>query len=123
MKGRFKSEFGTFFPFRTFKAGGVSIRIDSKGYPVFKSGACRDQRVHRVVAQAMHGKPLTRDCDVHHRNQRKLDWTPENLEILSKEQHGWWSAIQHWYVPRVIAEREKKEWEEFLGGGHYERTA
>lgn len=73
--------------------------------------------MHRVVAEEMNGKKLTRDIDVHHEDHNKLNWDIDNLHMLGKAQHAWWSAIQHWYVPRVIAAREREQWEEFVGGG------
>lgn len=108
-----KGEQMTYFPLRVGKnRKRVTVRIDAKGYPVFKSGFYRDVRVHRAVAEAMLGRELRKDEDVHHRDGNKRNWDIENLQVLGKSQHGWESAVQHWFVPRLLAEREKKEWED-----------
>jgi hypothetical protein len=114
---------GTLFPLRLGRDQArdstgnqrVTIRIDAKGYPVFKSGFYRDVRVHRMVAGAMQGRPPTKDEDVHHHDGNKLNFDPSNLEIVGKAQHGWYSAIQHYWVPRMIATQEKREWEDWMG--------
>lgn len=114
---RVKHNLGTLFPLRAGKGRDVTVRIDGKGYLVFKSGFYRDVRVHRAVASAMLDRDLIKDEDVHHRDGAKLNCDPDNLEIVGKSQHGWYSAIQHWWVPRVIAKHECKQWEEFHGDG------
>lgn len=112
---RIKNALGTLFPLRVGKGRDVTVRIDGKGYLVFKSGYYRDVRVHRAVASAMLDRDLRVDEDVHHRDGVKLNCEPENLEVTGKAQHGWYSAIQHWWAPRVIAEHEREQWEEFCG--------
>lgn len=104
----------------TVRVGGVSIRIDSKGYLVIKSGFYRDVRLHRIVAAGMLGmevRDLPIDMDVHHEDANKINFQPENLKFLTKAEHGWRSAIQHWFVPRIIADREHRQWAEWFGGG------
>lgn len=114
LRRRSKTASGTLFHLRTIKVGGVSIRIDAKGYPVFKSGPLRDMRVHRAVASAMMGRDLTQDEDVHHRDGNKFNFDPDNLRVTDKAEHGWKSAIQHFWVTRVIEERERRHWEEWF---------
>jgi hypothetical protein len=113
MTARIRTAHGQLFPLKVGRlsaveriiTGRVSVRIDSKGYLVFKSGFYRDRRVHSVVAEAMLGRKLRPDEDCHHEDTRKLNCDPSNLRVIGKEIHGWMSARQHWFVPRVIADR------------------
>jgi endogenous inhibitor of DNA gyrase (YacG/DUF329 family) len=43
---------------------------------------------HRVVAEREAGRPLTADHVVHHRNERKRDNEPANLEITDRAEHA-----------------------------------
>ncbi len=43
--------------------------------------------VHRMVAEITSGKSIPKGHEVHHKNRDKLDNSPENLEVLSKEEH------------------------------------
>lgn len=44
--------------------------------------------VHRLLAIAEHGTEAVAGMDVHHQNHIPWDNRPENLELLSKEEHG-----------------------------------
>ena len=44
------------------------------------------QWVHRKVAEIVGGR-IPKGYEVHHKNRKKLDNHPDNLEILSKEEH------------------------------------
>ena len=43
--------------------------------------------VHRKVAEIVTGKPIPSGHEVHHINREKLDNEPDNLEVLTKEEH------------------------------------
>ena len=45
------------------------------------------QWVHRRVAEIVTGKPIPPGHEVHHINQEKLDNDPDNLQVLTKEEH------------------------------------
>ena len=45
------------------------------------------QWVHRRVAEIVSGKPIPPGYEVHHVNQDKLDNDPDNLQVLTKEEH------------------------------------
>jgi hypothetical protein len=136
MTARIRTAHGTLFPLKVGRlsaverviAGHVTVRIDSKGYLVFKSGIYRDIRVHVAVAQALEydrthtwddlfdqsaSLKLRKDLDVHHRNSRKLDYEPDNLLIIGHATHGWLEAWKHTYVDMIIAEREAEAWGEW----------
>ena len=92
-------------------SGGV--KIDSKGYLSITSGPHRGKRVHTLVAEAMLGRKLRPDEEVHHKDgdKRNPDW--RNLEVLGKSDHGAVSARQAWYF-RQNDIQLKKEWDEFF---------
>ena len=90
--------------------------IDDKGYPRIGAGPLRGQRLHRIIAAAKLGRPLTKDEDVHHVNGNKLDFTPENLKVLGHTEHGCVSAKQHHYVKEHDIHLEA-DWNEYFGGG------
>jgi hypothetical protein len=85
--------------------------IDDKGYPRIGSGPMRGQRLHRIVAAAMKGRPLTEDEDVHHKDGNKLNFAPENLKVLGHKEHGCVSAKQHHYLNGIDVSL-KSEWDE-----------
>ena len=45
------------------------------------------QWVHRRVAEIVSGKPIHPGYEVHHINREKLDNDPDNLQVLTKEEH------------------------------------
>jgi len=64
-----------------------STRVDSSGYLIIKAGPQRDQRVHRLVAEAMMGRKLRSDEHVHHVDGNKLNNDWRNLKVLSDVEH------------------------------------
>lgn len=95
-------------------SGGV--RIDAKGYLVIKAGPHRDKRVHIMVAEAMLGRELKPDEDVHHKDGNKLNCHWTNLEVLGKDVHGAMSNRQRWFL-KNREEHERKQWEEWINTG------
>ena len=87
--------------------------IDDKGYPRIGAGPLRGCRLHRIVAAAKLGRPLTKDEDVHHKDGDKLNFAPDNLEVLGHKEHGCVSAKQHHYLKEGDVQL-KSEWDEFL---------
>jgi hypothetical protein len=87
--------------------------IDDNGYPRISAGPLRGMRIHRIIAACKQGKPLTKDQDVHHRDGDKLNFSPENLEILGHQEHGCVSAKQHHYLKEHDISL-RSEWDEWF---------
>ena len=87
--------------------------IDSKGYLKITAGPMRGVRLHRLIAAAKLGRPLTKDEDVHHDDGNKLNVSPENLIVKGHKEHGAVSAKQHWYLEQRDIHL-KSEWDAFF---------
>lgn len=63
---------------------------------------------HRLVAEQMIGRDLVPGEIVHHKNRKRWDNRPENLEVLTKEEHGLLHATEDRNMNRsnLISERE-----------------
>jgi hypothetical protein len=87
--------------------------ISSKGYPRYCSGKNRDKYVHRVKMEEYLGRPLRKDEDVHHKQGNKLDFRISQLEVRDHTMHGWYSAVQFWFM-REKDKKERKAWDEYF---------
>lgn len=87
--------------------------IDDQGYPRIGTGRLRGMRIHRIVAEAMLGRPLRKDEDVHHINGDKLNFSPENLKVMGHREHGCVSAKQHHYLEERNIQL-KHDWDKFM---------
>lgn len=65
--------------------GGCTLH--GQGYPRVSSGPLRNKLIHLIVAEAMLGRPLLKDEQVHHIDRDVLNFHPSNLRVLSKAAH------------------------------------
>ena len=74
---------------RTFLKGLYNVPTQLKnGYKQFYNSTMeRWEWVHRKVAEITTGSTIPKGHEVHHKNRQKLDNDPNNLEVLSKEEH------------------------------------
>jgi transcriptional regulator with XRE-family HTH domain len=80
----------------------VAQRTLPSGYEYWasKEGADRTNRivyVHRLLAVAEHGFDAAAEREVHHCNGIPWDNRPENIDLLSKSDHGRHHANQRWH--------------------------
>ena len=87
----------------------------AKGYIRITAGPLRGQYEHRVVAAEKLGRPLANDEDVHHCNQVRHHNHPNNLQVLGHREHGWVSALQHFWMNYLDIHLEA-EWNEYFKG-------
>lgn len=85
----------------------------TKKYPRVTAGPLRHQYVHRVVAAAMLGRPLTKDEEVHHADGDRRNFWFTNLIVMGGKDHGWVSAKQAWFMRNRDA-KQKQEWDSFM---------
>lgn len=75
--------------------------IDENGYKRFVGSK---KLVHRWVAEKKIGRKLRKGEVVHHINRKKWDNDPDNLEVMSKEEHY---ALHKDFIEK---KKEKKKW-------------
>ena len=85
----------------------------TKRYPRVTAGPLRHKYVHRIVAAALLGRELTKDEEVHHRDNDRRNFNWDNLIVLGEKDHGWVSSKQAWYM-REANVLEKRQWDEFM---------
>lgn len=95
--------------------------IHSKGYPRVTCGPLRHQYVHRVVAAALVGRPLTKDEEVHHTDSDKKNFWFTNLYVLGTKDHSWVSSKQAWFMRNNDA-IAKQRWDEFMREKHAQQV-
>lgn len=80
-----------------------------KPYHFLKAGITGHYKkaVHRLVAEDILGWKLDENLHVHHINENSLDNRPQNLEVLSKEEHASQHIEQFNSVRLMVAERRK----------------
>lgn len=89
--------------------GPASIRwkggrsVDDHGYVRVWTEGGGYRYEHRLVAEQILGRPLTRDEQVHHRNGDKTDNRPENLMVLGLREHLALHQADPDWKPRVWA--------------------
>lgn len=67
--------------------------IAYEGHKVYMNGECpaiylngKNQHIHRLQWEKYHGK-IPKGFIVHHKDENKLNWNIDNLELLSRSQH------------------------------------
>ena len=65
----------------------IPTRFKNGYHQFFDSVKGSWQWVHRRVAEIVTGKPIPPGYEVHHINREKLDNDPDNLQVLTKEEH------------------------------------
>src|ERR1035437_6382402 len=92
-------------------SGGV--HVDDKEYLRISAGPHRNRRVHTLVAEAMLGRELKPDEDVHHKDENKLNCDWRNLEVLGHTDHGAVSRKQAWYF-KTNDIKAKADWDKYF---------
>ena len=106
---RKRDEFGRFKPTH-------GAYVDEKGYLRISCGPHRGKRLHTLIAEAMLGRELKPDEDVHHKDENKLNCDWRNLNVMGHKEHGAVSRKQAWYF-RENDIKAEKEWREYFESG------
>jgi len=85
---------------RETRSGTTHVRKD--GYLSVKVGVRKYKLEHRIVMEAVLGRPLRSDEEVHHINGVKLDNRRENLRLVSPSEHQTFHTAHHRYQRRRI---------------------
>jgi hypothetical protein len=94
--------------------GGRSL--DSAGYVRVVTGRDERKREHRIVAEAQLGRPLQPDEVVHHKNGDKTDNRPENLEVLTTQEHTRRHQVGRPASPPIVCARCNRERKHYAHG-------
>ena len=78
---------------------GFKIKLDAKGYPFFYANR-KLIYLHILIWERANGK-IPPNCDIHHKDGNKLNYSLDNLELLSKSDHkrlhaGWVRQNEEW---------------------------
>ena len=79
----------------TYQAEHYIKGIDKQGYEVLTVNNKRI-RVHRIVMEAMLGRPLLSSEHIHHLNGNKSDNRPDNLRLFSSSEHAKLHSAERW---------------------------
>jgi hypothetical protein len=63
-------------------------KVNDQGYLQITAGPLRGMYVHRLVAEAVIGRPLHDNEVVHHLDGDRLNPHPDNLEVMLDTLHG-----------------------------------
>lgn len=77
---------------------GACYTTSVNGYEIWRNGSAPDRnvdvKVHRLLAVAEFGFNAVRDKHIHHKNGIKWDNRPENIGLVTPEEHGRHHAIE-----------------------------
>lgn len=65
---------------------GYNIHIDMLGYPRIWVRGKGLVLIHRLIAKRVWGDVVD-NMDVHHRDGDKMNWSPDNLQVLTHQEH------------------------------------
>ena len=95
--------------------------INVHGYILVRING-RRRLEHRVVMEAIIGRPLRGDEVVHHLNHDKADNRPENLSLTEPSRHNREHAVERWSDPvwkaRTVASMKAKGFPGGFKPGH-----
>ena len=84
---------------RALRKRPASFYTKGSGYEIWTNqfnGSLSRVYVHRLLAVSEYGSDSVCDMDVHHQNGIPWDNRPENIELISKEEHGRHHANERW---------------------------
>ncbi len=86
---------------------GVGLYMSEDGHKVWKphyNGSSKTISVHRLLAVAEYGVEAVKDMHVHHQNHIPWDNRPENIELMTQEDH----ARHHYYADNGLYQIQQK---------------